>query len=181
MAYKSTNPGQSEARGSGVKRMANVTKSKGKQPMTRAKYTFIAGAIFLGAYAASASAADFEVKMLNKGLDGAMVFEPSALTIAPGDTVTFLATDKSHNAETIPGLIPDGADAFRGKLNESVKVTFDVPGAYAIKCAPHVAMGMVALVLVGDAPVNLEAIKSAKLPKKARERLDADIAAAADG
>jgi hypothetical protein len=40
-------------------------------------------------------------------------------------------------------------------------------------------MGMVALVVVGDAPANIEAIKTAKLPKKARERLDADIAAAA--
>jgi hypothetical protein len=42
---------------------------------------------------------------------------------------------------------------------------------------PHVGMGMVALIVVGDAPANLDAIKAAKLPKKARERLDADIAA----
>jgi hypothetical protein len=38
-------------------------------------------------------------------------------------------------------------------------------------------MGMVALVVVGDAaPANLDAIKTGKLPKKARERLDAEIA-----
>ena len=146
--------------------------------MIRIKDAFVVGAIVLGASAVCASAADHEVKMLNKGTEGAMVFEPSALKIAPGDTVTFVATDKSHNAETIAGLFPDGAKAFKGKLNESIKVTFDVPGAYAIKCAPHIAMGMVALVLVGDAPVNLETIKAAKLPKKARERLDAEIAAA---
>ncbi|MDY6961865.1 MAG: plastocyanin/azurin family copper-binding protein, partial [Pseudomonadota bacterium] len=83
------------------------------------------------------------------------------------------------NAETIPGLLPDGATAFKGKMNESVTVTFDVPGAYAIKCAPHVGMGMVALVVVGDAPANLDVIKEAKLPKKARDRINADIAAAA--
>ena len=147
--------------------------------MTRMKSAFVAAAILLGACAAPVSAADFEVKMLNKGADGAMVFEPSALKIAPGDTVTFLPTDKSHNAETIPGLLPDGATAFKGKMNESVTVTFDVPGAYAIKCAPHVGMGMVALVVVGDAPANLDVIKEAKLPKKARDRMNADIAAAA--
>ena len=147
--------------------------------MTRMKSAFVAAAILLGACAAPAIAADFEVKMLNKGADGAMVFEPSALKIAPGDTVTFLPTDKSHNAETIPGLLPDGATAFKGKMNESVTVTFDVPGAYAIKCAPHMGMGMVALVVVGDAPANLDAIKEAKLPKKARDRMNADIAAAA--
>ncbi|MBP1844801.1 pseudoazurin [Rhizobium petrolearium] len=125
-----------------------------------------------------ASAADFEVHMLNKGKDGVMVFEPSSLKIAKGDTVTFVPTDKSHNAETINGLIPEGATPFKGKMNESVKVTFDVEGAYAVKCSPHVGMGMIGLIVVGDTPANLDAIKAAKLPKKARERLDADIAAA---
>jgi len=62
-------------------------------------------------------------------------------------------------------------------MNETVKVTFDVPGAYAVKCAPHAGMGMVALVVVGDAPANLDAVKDGKLPKKARDRLNADIAA----
>lgn len=140
---------------------------------------FVAAAILLGACATAATAADFEVQMRNKGADGIMVFEPSTLKIAEGDTVTFLPTDKSHNAETIPGLLPDGATPFKGKMNESVKVTFDVPGAYAIKCAPHLGMGMVALVVVGDAPANFDGIKEAKLPKKARERMDADIAAVA--
>ena len=47
--------------------------------------------------------------MLNKGAEGAMVFEPSLLKITPGDTVKFLATDKTHNAESIAGMIPEGA------------------------------------------------------------------------
>jgi len=127
--------------------------------------------------ATTAAAADFEVHMLNKGKAGAMVFEPSLVKVAPGDTVTFIPTDKSHNAETVKDLIPEGAKPFKGKINETVKVTFDVPGAYVVKCTPHLGMGMVALVVVGDAPANLEAVKTGKLPKKARERLDADIAA----
>lgn len=131
------------------------------------------------AMATVANAADFEVHMLNKGKDGAMVFEPGLTKVAKGDTVTFIPTDKSHNAETYKDLIPEGAKPFKGKMNETLKVTFDVEGAYAIKCAPHAGMGMVALVIVGDAPANIEAIKTAKLPKKARERLDADIAAGA--
>lgn len=127
----------------------------------------------------AASAAEFEVQMLNKGKAGVMVFEPSLVKVAKGDTVTFVPTDKSHNAETAKGLIPEGAEPFKGKMNETVKVTFAVDGAYVVKCAPHLGMGMVALVVVGDAPANIDAIKTAKLPKKARERLDADIAAAA--
>ena len=134
--------------------------------------------VAMATMASYAAAADFEVHMLNKGKDGVMVFEPGLTKVAKGDTVTFIPTDKSHNAETVKDLIPDGAEPFKGKMNEAVKVTFDVEGAYAVKCAPHVGMGMIALIVVGDAPANIDAVKSAKLPKKARERLDADIAGA---
>ncbi|NIJ59744.1 pseudoazurin [Pseudochelatococcus lubricantis] len=124
-----------------------------------------------------ALAEDFRIEMLNKGKDGLMVFEPSFLKVAPGDKVTFVPTDKTHSAETVKGLIPDGAEPFKGKVNEEISSSFTVPGAYLIKCLPHMPMGMVALVVVGDgAPANLDALKEAKLPKKARERLDAAIA-----
>ncbi|MCA1970141.1 MAG: pseudoazurin, partial [Rhizobium sp.] len=122
------------------------------------------------------AAADHEVLMLNKGKDGAMVFEPAGVKIAAGDTVTFVPTDKGHNAEIIKGLHPEGAAEFKGKMNEKITVTFDVPGAYGVKCAPHVGMGMVALVVVGDAPADLEAYKGVKVPKKAQERLTAALA-----
>ncbi|THV20193.1 pseudoazurin [Peteryoungia ipomoeae] len=136
-------------------------------------------AIILLATPALSLAADFEVKMLNKGAEGAMVFEPAGLKIAPGDSVTFIPTDKGHNAEVIKGMIPEGAAEFKGKMNEQIKVTFDVPGLYGVKCAPHVGMGMVAAIVVGDAPAaNLDAFNAAKLPKKARERIDAAVAAA---
>ena len=138
----------------------------------------IVGTAAILALALPAAAADFEVHMLNKGAEGAMVFEPPFVKVAPGDTVTFIPTDKGHNVETIKDMIPDGAKAFKSKMNETYKVTFDKPGAYGVKCTPHAGMGMVGLVIVGDAPANLDAVKTAKLPKKARERMDAAIAAA---
>lgn len=144
--------------------------------MSNRAIIYLVAALAGATLALPAAAADFEIQMLNKGADGVMVFEPSALKIAAGDTVTFVPTDKSHNAETLPGLLPEGATAFKGKMNEAIKVTFDTEGAYAIKCAPHFGMGMVALVVVGDNPVNLDAIEAAKMPKKARERMDAGIA-----
>lgn len=122
-----------------------------------------------------ATAANFEVKMLNKGEAGTMVFEPALTKVAVGDTVTFLPTDKGHDAQTIADLLPEGAEAFKGKMGQEVVVTFTVPGAYGVKCTPHFSMGMVALVVVGDAPANLDQVKAAKLPKKARERIDAAI------
>ena len=140
--------------------------------------SIVGAAAVLFTLALPADAADFEVHMLNKGAAGAMVFEPAFVKVAPGDTVTFIPTDKGHNVETIKDFIPAGAEAFKSKMNETYKVTFEKPGAYGVKCTPHVGMGMVGLVVVGDAPANLDAVKTGKLPKKARERLDAAIAAA---
>ncbi|MCF3641710.1 pseudoazurin [Rhizobium sp. TRM95111] len=125
-----------------------------------------------------ALAADFEVHMLNKGESGAMVFEPAFIKASPGDTVTFVPTDKGHHVETVKGLTPDGAPAFKSKMNETFKTTFDQAGAYVVKCPPHFGMGMVAVVVVGDAPANLDVVKAGKMPKKARERLDAALVAA---
>lgn len=124
------------------------------------------------ALATPAAAANFEVHMLNKGAEGAMVFEPAAIKVAPGDTVTFLPTDKGHNAETIKDMLPEGAEAFKGAMGKEIVVTFTQEGVYGVKCAPHLGMGMVALVQVGDAPANVDAAKAAKLPKKAAERME---------
>ncbi|NRP72734.1 Pseudoazurin [Ensifer psoraleae] len=126
-----------------------------------------------------ALAADFEVHMLNKGKDGVMVFEPASLKVAAGDTVTFVPTDKGHNVETIKGMLPDGAEALKSKVNENYKVTFTTPGVYGVKCTPHYGMGMVGVVQVGENPANLDAARGAKNPKKAQERLDAAFAALA--
>jgi pseudoazurin len=114
-----------------------------------------------------AFAAEYEVKMLNRGEAGNMVFEPPYLAIAPGDTVTFVPTDKGHNAETIRGMTPDGAKPFKGGMNKPVTVTFEQEGVYGYKCAPHLGMGMVGVVVVGDAQQNLGAARAAKLPGKA--------------
>jgi pseudoazurin len=118
--------------------------------------------------ASMTQAAEVEIRMLNKGAEGLMVFEPSLVKIQPGDTVKFVASDKSHNAETIKGMLPEGATPFAGKMNEDVVVTFDKAGAYGVKCMPHYAMGMVALVVVGK-PDNLDAVKALPQSGKARQ------------
>ncbi len=118
--------------------------------------------------AGAAQAADHQVQMLNKGEKGSMVFQPSLIVAAPGDTVTFVPTDKSHDAESIKGMIPDGAEPFKGKMNEQITVTVDKEGIYGVKCTPHYGMGMVALIVVGK-PVNLEQAKAVKQTGKAKK------------
>src|SRR6478735_1498687 len=132
------------------------------------KILMMATAVVLMAMAGGALAAEVEVKMLNKGAEGAMVFEPALVKVAPGDTVKFVATDKGHNAETIKGMLPADATPFLGKNGEDVAVTFDKPGIYGVKCLPHYGMGMVAMVVVGT-PENVDAAKAISQPGKAKQ------------
>jgi pseudoazurin len=125
-----------------------------------------AGALLL---TGAARAAEVEVKMLNKGTDGAvMVFEPAFVKIAPGDTIKFVSTDKGHNAESIKGMLPEGAAPFVGKNNEDIAVKFDQEGVYGIKCLPHYGMGMVALIVVGK-PGNVDQAKAVPQVGKAKQ------------
>ena len=131
-----------------------------------------AATIGLAVLGASAHAADHEVRMLNKGPDGQpMQFDPAFLTVEPGDTVTFIPVDKGHNSEAIKGMIPEGAEPWKSKINEEIKITFETEGLYGYKCTPHVGMGMVGIVQVGKSADNLEELQSVKLPGKAKARM----------
>ena len=128
---------------------------------------YAAAALAVLAFAGGAAAEEHVVEMLNKGEKGAMVFQPNLVHAAPGDTVKFVPTDKSHNAESIKGMIPEGAESFKSKMNEEITVTFDKDGVYGVKCAPHYGMGMVALIVVGQ-PVNADEAKAVKQTGKAK-------------
>ena len=106
----------------------------------------------------SIASAEYTVKMLNNGKEGLMVFEPSLLSIQPGDSVLFKATDVSHNSASIQGMIPEGATAWMGAMSQDVKVIFDKEGIYVYQCTPHSMMAMVGVIKVGE-PINLEQVK----------------------
>jgi pseudoazurin len=129
---------------------------------------FVAAAL---AAAGTAQAAEHEVRMLNKGERGMMVFEPAFVQAQPGDTIHFIAVDKGHNAETIKGMLPEGAEGFKGKIGQDVTYKVEAEGIYGIKCAPHYAMGMVAVISVGE-PVNATAAQAVKHPAKAAAVFD---------
>lgn len=134
-----------------------------------ARSLVIASALILGS---GAFAETIEVKMLNKGEDGAMVFEPAFIAAQPGDIVHFISTDKGHNAESIEGMLPEGVDAFKSKIGDDFELTVDAEGLYGVKCTPHYALGMVALIQVGTA-VNLDDALSVKQRGKAKKRFEA--------
>ncbi|MDE2227856.1 MAG: pseudoazurin [Alphaproteobacteria bacterium] len=136
------------------------------------KKTFGALAVAIAAviFAAPSFAANVVVKELNKGPDGFFVFEPQLVTIKPGDTVTFVADDKGHDVQSLPGMIPAGAQPFAGKMSQNATVTFTTPGVYVYKCQPHLALGMVGVIVVGS-PANLAQIDASKLPPMAQKRV----------
>lgn len=136
------------------------------------RFRAITALTFAALMATHAVAADHQVQMLNKDSTGrAMQFEPAFLQIAPGDTVTFVPTSKGHNSESLAGLLPEAAESWKGKLNEEITITFSEEGYYAYKCAPHVGMGMVGLIKVGENPAPLAEAEVTKLPTKAEARL----------
>ncbi len=98
-----------------------------------------------------------------------MVFEPAYVAAQPGDIIHFVATDKGHNVESIKGMLPEGVDKFKSKLGKDFELTVEAEGLYGIKCSPHYALGMVALIQVGEA-VNLEAAQGIKQKGKAAKR-----------
>ena len=126
------------------------------------------------AFAAPALAETHVVEMYTRSDTGPMIYEPSFLRIAPGDSVRFMPAQPSHNAATIEGMIPEGAEPFRSKIDEDFTVILTVPGSYGIRCSPHAAMGMVMLIHVGD---DAETVLPDALPSRARARFEAILAA----
>jgi len=132
------------------------------------RYLLMAAFAAVMAMAGGANGAEVEVRMLNKGAEGLMVFEPALVKVAPGDTVKFVSTDKGHNAESIKGMLPEGGTTFIGRTGEDVAVKFDQAGIYGVKCAPHYGMGMVAMIVVGT-PANEEQAKAVPQVGKAKQ------------
>ncbi|RDL43089.1 pseudoazurin [Marinomonas piezotolerans] len=108
--------------------------------------------------ASAAQAKDWQVKMLSFGEQGPMVFEPAFLKANVGDTVTFIPTDPGHHVQSY--LVPDGQEAWASKLNETYSITLVEEGVQLYYCPPHLVMGMVGIIQVGDA-VNQAALDSA--------------------
>ena len=132
-----------------------------------------AGLAVLGATRTAAQGHSHTVEMItgdtgNGGMN--MMFSPRILRIASGDSVTFVPSNPGHNCLSTPGMIPTGAQAWRGQIGQPVTVTFTEPGYYGYHCLPHRSLGMVGLVIVdgGGRDTNLQSARSVPHPGKAK-------------
>ena len=113
------------------------------------------------------------VRMLNMGPDGSMVFDPSVIKVSVGDIIHFKATDLSHNSVSIKDMIPAGASAWSGALNQDISVKLEDEGVYVYQCDPHILMAMVGVIQVGAAS-NLDEIKQAARALKSTFAMNVD-------
>ena len=96
------------------------------------------------------AAKEHQVKLLTANSSGqTMIMQPEFLKITIGDSVRFIPSDASHNAQSI--VVPNGAVAFNTPIGKAAVVEFKQEGAFLYKCTPHFALGMIGVIQVGKA------------------------------
>ena len=87
-----------------------------------------------------------------------------------GDSVEWLPESVGHNVEFIAGpnmnALPKSS-----KMDDLHSVVFKMPGIYLYGCTPHLNMGMLGLVIVGNDLHNLEKLHDVKLSRIAKSIL----------
>jgi pseudoazurin len=126
--------------------------------------------------AVPAFAETIEIQLLNENEAGdRMVFSQELIRAEVGDVIRFIATDRSHNAQSVKDAIPEGQEAFRGRMNQDVEYIVTETGLTAVVCQPHESMGMVALIVVGDDLSNAQDILDARIRGAGNDKIVALI------
>tara|TARA_Y100000746_G_C15244425_1_gene342938 strand:- start:203 stop:622 length:420 start_codon:yes stop_codon:yes gene_type:complete len=79
-----------------------------------------------------------------------------------GDRIDWLPKSKGHNVEFLAGPKMDELPP-NSKMNQFHSVVFRVPGIYLYGCTPHLNMGMLGLIVVGNDFHNLDRVKEIEL------------------
>ena len=118
--------------------MTTITKHKHEIMWWMSRLTIMLSALFLSMTLAAQAYAT-EIQM---GSNGNLVFDPSELTVAAGDTVTFVNGDlPPHNVVFLEHDELSHSDlAFMS--GEQFPVTFTEAGNYEFQCEPHAGAGM---------------------------------------
>jgi plastocyanin len=137
--------------------MISITSLTKRLALTLVAVVLVVGSFFVSV--APASAAELTVKM---GSDsGMLVFEPSTVSVKPGDTVKWVVNKvPPHNVQFDDKQVPGQDKALAKALSHqalemagssfSVTIPKDAPaGEYTYFCAPHRSAGMVGKVVVG--------------------------------
>ena len=124
--------------------MSRLNKHKHEIMWWMSRLTIMLTSLFLSMTLAAQAYAT-EIQM---GSNGNLVFDPSELTVAAGDTVTFVNGDlPPHNIVFLDHEELSHPDlAFVS--GEEISVTFTEAGEYEFQCEPHAGAGMKGVVHV---------------------------------
>ena len=88
------------------------------------------------------------VKVGTQGANGYYYFDPVAVAVSPGTTLTWEWTGKggTHNVLSVDGVFDSGG--FVNAAGHTFSHTFDDPGVFKYVCTPHQHMGMKGVVFV---------------------------------
>jgi len=92
------------------------------------------------------------------GNGGTFAFEPPALRISPGTTVTFEWTSDTHNV-VVEDQPADADWSGHDPIEDtgfSFTHTFETTGVYLYYCDPHLSLGMKGAIVVGPAPTGVD-------------------------
>tara|TARA_B100000029_G_scaffold357792_1_gene350576 strand:+ start:54 stop:434 length:381 start_codon:yes stop_codon:yes gene_type:complete len=119
--------------------MKTITQYKHEIMWWMSRITIMLTSLFLSmTLAAQAYATEIEM-----GSNGNLVFNPSELTVAAGDTVTFVNNDlPPHNVVFVNGHDELSHPDLNFVKGDTVEITFDEPGEYEFQCEPHAGAGM---------------------------------------
>ena len=110
---------------------------------------------FDGTTADERGSSSVTVQVGAQGNGGPFAFDPPAVRVDPGTTVTFEWVSDTHN--TIVEAQPEGAGWEGHEPIEnsgfSYDHTFDAEGLYEYYCQPHLPLGMKGAIVVGDAAI----------------------------
>ena len=123
---------------------------------------WIIGTVVAMIVAIPAAAETHEIKMRttlqSEGTMELMVFDPPFIKAEVGDTIRFVPTDPGHSVQS--SFVPEGGPTWNSAMDETIEVVVDTEGVYLYRCEPHLYLGMVGVIQVGE-PVNFEAASDA--------------------
>lgn len=107
--------------------------------------------VLLALTSASSIAKDWHVQMLNygSGTESGMIFEPAFIHAQVGDSITFIPTHSGHNVQSY--VVPEGESQWKSVLDTSYTINLNQEGVHLYYCPPHLMMGMVGMIQVGNA------------------------------
>ena len=118
--------------------MSRITKYKHEIMWWMSRLTIMLTSLFLS-FTLASSAYAAEIQM---GKDGMLVFSPCELTVAVGDTVTFVNNELPPLNVMFTGHDELSHNDLAFSPGDTIDVTFEKAGDYEFQCVPHAGAGM---------------------------------------